>query len=695
MMKWPLRTALIATTALCAPASWAQDVIALDDITVSGSSYQTEGSDSYRSDLISVGEKSAMTPREVPQSSTVVTRRQIEDGGYSALETALQDTAGIMVLNNDIGRSSLFSRGFEFDYLYYDGLPAPVSSIYGTQPDLSIVDHVEVLKGPSGLFIGTGSPAGSINMRLKQADRKDPGGYLTVGADSTGRGRVEADLGGKLNEDGTLRGRAVVAYADGDGFVDKQSNGVRQLYGALAWDISPATTMTVSYSHMERDIAPYNGLPTYADGALLWIDSGATTAADWNSFENSTDDLVLALEHKLDNGARLKLSARKSWQDADMLYAYGASAAASDNTISSLAWLARDFSQESLALDAHAELPFTLGNWEGMAIVGADWQEVDATTLSASGKFSGSWDLDDWDVSGVAAPNVTYTGKSRSKTQSSGLYAQMRIKPRSDISLIGGARLSWTQTDTTNLVSGATSRTEENAHLTPFAGITWDMNAATTLYASYSEIFQPQTNLDVNGDTLDPVEGQQIELGVKAEIGQGLNLSAALFQLEQVNRPLSVTGTTYYVAEEKVRVRGVELEASGEIIPDLHVAAGYTFTDTEYVNGTRAGEDFSTYTPEHLFKVTLEKDITSGALAGWSFGTRLVAMTGFSSRGIAAPGYGVVDLSAARHFDNGTVLRMAVNNVFDKDYYARVGANTVFNFRGAPRNVTLSLTKRF
>ncbi|WP_255356747.1 TonB-dependent receptor plug domain-containing protein [Thioclava sp. SK-1] len=127
-----MRTALVITTALSPLTALAQEITDIAEITVNGSSYETEGTDSYKSDLISVGEKSAMTPREVPQSTTVITHKQIEDGGYTALETAMQDAPGIMVLTNDTGRSSLYSRGFEFDYLYYDGLPAPVSSIYGT-----------------------------------------------------------------------------------------------------------------------------------------------------------------------------------------------------------------------------------------------------------------------------------------------------------------------------------------------------------------------------------------------------------------------------------------------------------------------------------------------------------------------------------------------------------------------------------
>lgn len=702
MPRMTIRSALFLGTALVAPllagGAWAEDSTDLGAITVKGASYETEGSDSYKSGLISVGEKAAMTPREVPQSTSVVTRKQIEDGGYTALETAIENTPGLLVLSNDIGRSSLFSRGFELDYLYYDGLPAPVSSIYGTQPDLSIVDHVEVLKGPSGLFIGAGSPAGAVNMRLKQANRTEPGGSVTATVTSVGQKRLELDYGGALNAAGSLRGRVVAAHAAGDGFVDKQENGVDQLYGALAWDIGPNTTATFSISNMRRDIAPYNGLPTRADGTLLWLDPAVTTAADWNRFDNDVTDGVAALEHRFDNGVRVKTSLRRSHQSGDFLYAYTGTAAAADNTVSRLSWIARDFTHDTTAFDAHAELPFTLGGWEGLAILGVDAQNSDTNLRVASGSFSGSWDLDNWDTSGLAAPSVTYGPVATTDTTSRGVYAQGRLKPTDRLTLLGGTRLSWHDVDSVS-ASGLRTQVGVDAHPTPFAGVTFDLTPETTLYASYTEIFQTQTALDAAGRVLDPLKGQQIEIGAKATLGAGLDVSAALFQLDQVNRAQTVPGTTYAVAEGEVRMRGFEIEAAGEIGPSLHLAGGYTWSTSEYRNGPTAGEQFSTYTPRHMLKLSAEYDVTEGALADWSFGGQWRAVSGFSSVSgtttIRAPGHGVLDLTAKRQLNDLTDLRLTVSNVLDKDYYSRVGGPTVFNFRGEPRSVSLALTRRF
>ena len=57
------------------------DTVLLDRITLEGASYETDDSDSYTSGLVSVGEKDVLSVREIPQSTSVLTRERIEDGG--------------------------------------------------------------------------------------------------------------------------------------------------------------------------------------------------------------------------------------------------------------------------------------------------------------------------------------------------------------------------------------------------------------------------------------------------------------------------------------------------------------------------------------------------------------------------------------------------------------------------------------
>src|SRR5690606_22975133 len=158
------------------------------------------------------------------------------------------------------GRSSLFLRGFEIDNYLVNGLPAPISSIYGTQPDLAIFDRVETLRGPTGLFGGSGEPGGTANLGLKRA-QDECSGSASVSAGSWENYRGEVDVTGPLLESGRLRGRFVGAYQDRESFTDVTDNKVSIGYGTVEADLTEDTTLSVGLWHQERDITPFNGLP--------------------------------------------------------------------------------------------------------------------------------------------------------------------------------------------------------------------------------------------------------------------------------------------------------------------------------------------------------------------------------------------------------------------------------------------------
>src|SRR5690606_10629003 len=91
------------------------------------------------------------------------------------------------------------------------------------------------------------------------------------------------------------------------------------------------------------------------------------------------------------------------------------------------------------------------------------------------------------------------------------------------------------------LVRGLTSK--ESAVLSPYAGIVVDVTDNVSVYASYTDIFQPSTRYDANGDLLDPAEGTNLEGGIKmAFLEDRLNLSLAVYQTRKDNVPEYVPG---------------------------------------------------------------------------------------------------------------------------------------------------------
>src|SRR5690606_15267381 len=78
-----------------------------------------------------------------------------------------------------------------------------------------------------------------------------------------------------------------------------------------------------------------------------------------------------------------------------------------------------------------------------------------------------------------------------------------------------------------------------SGEFTPFAGLVYDINDNYSVYASYASMFQAQSVRDASNNLIDPLEGEQYEVGVKGEYyGGKLNTSLALFSLTQKNQAL-------------------------------------------------------------------------------------------------------------------------------------------------------------
>lgn len=692
---------LLASTILVSSGSAAlaqNDETVLPEISVQGTSYETEGSRSYTTDLISVGEKDVRPLREIPQSTTVLTRERLNDGNFASLESAMKKTPGVVVLTNDDGRSSIYSRGFEFDTLYFNGLAAPVSSIYGTQPDMAIVDHIEILRGPAGLFGGAGEPAGAINMRLKQAPAEFMA-RITGSYGSWNNRRGEIDVGGPLNQAGTIRGRIVGALGQSDSWVDIVNNKVGVVYGTLQADLTENTTATLSISHQKRDIKPFNGLPALANGTLLDLDRSTFTGASWNNFQSTVTDYVGEIEHRLEDGGHIKASARYSDRDVNFLYGYAASAASAAGTVNGMRWLARDYKEDSLSLDAHISKPFEVGGIENNIILGVDYRRFNNSLKNQTALIPGTFNLANWNYN-VARPNVNFGAATDTRQNQTGVYGQWRVKPIEDLTFILGGRFTWV-----DLASGNQS-IKINGKFTPYAGIIYDVTDSISAYASFTEIFQPQTQIDSNGGLIGPRTGQQFEVGVKADVLDDVNASISYFNLVDKNRAVAnPNNVSSFLAQGEARLQGVEIEATGALTPNWDVAAGYTYTHTSFVNTARAaGAEF--YTPEHMFQLWTKYtfDENDGYLDGAFIGAGVKMFSSFKNISrtaaggattIEAPGYAVVDLQAGYNFNEHFSAVLSVNNVFDKKYYERVGGTSVFNFYGEPRNVNLKVTAQF
>ncbi|CAK9886257.1 MAG: Ferripyoverdine receptor [Candidatus Erwinia impunctatus] len=177
----------------------------------------TEDTGSYTTRNMSAATRFNLSPRETPQSVSVVTRQRMNDQNMTSLDDAMCQVTGVNVINDNSYQTRYQSRGFTMDNFQEDGVSSSFqNSLAGMgsaeasteTPDLAIYDHLEVLRGPSGLTQGSGEPGGTVNM-VRKRPTYDFRSHIIGSVGSWDNYRGEMDISGPLNDEASLRGRMV------------------------------------------------------------------------------------------------------------------------------------------------------------------------------------------------------------------------------------------------------------------------------------------------------------------------------------------------------------------------------------------------------------------------------------------------------------------------------------------------------
>ena len=673
----------------------------------------TEGTGSYTTGSANTATGLRLSARETPQSVSVITRQQIEDQNLNSVAQVLEQTPGVVVDSMGPAGSDanhIYVRGFEVGSIQVDGINRP--NTYGFRDDLADMvsyDRVEVVRGATGLMSGTGDPGATVNL-IRKKPTLETQRKLTLKAGSWDDYRQELDVSGKLSDSGNVRGRFVASNTNSQSYVDRQSLEKQAFYGVVEWDITDSTMLTVGaeYQEMDNEGAGNHGFPMYnSDGSHFSPSRSFNSASDWSYHKRRTKTVFTTLEHQLDNGWQLKLSAEHNRRSYDDAFATAASGTVNPDGSGISTWTGRWAGEpRQTSFDLSAAGPFELFAREHQAYLGAShyraYYRNDGYPLWA---FQTIDNINTWDGS-LAIPDAIYTKSSEDaldETQD-GLVASVRWSLADDLSLITGARvIDWQRDETsTTLATGDTSRTSrsETGVVTPYLGLVYDLNENWSAYASYTTIFKPQSNKDVAGTYLDPLEGVNYELGLKSEFfDRRLTTALSVFEVHQDNLAvadgsnLAPDGNQAYRAESGTKTRGFEMEVAGEILPDWQVSASYTYAVSKDSDGDRLNTEvprdtlklFTTYRLQAL------PHLKVGGGVRWQ-GTEYYKGAGPNDETFTQAPYSVVDLMAQYAFTPQTSVSLNLNNVFDKTYYTAIGSR---GWYGTPRSATATLVYAF
>ncbi|WP_285355631.1 TonB-dependent siderophore receptor [Pseudomonas sp. lyk4-R2A-10] len=702
--------------------------LASTNITAQGLGSTTENTHAYTTGAMSTATRLNLSFKETPQSVSVVTRQQMDDFKLGTLTQAMSQTTGVVVQHYDSDRVNYSSRGYSINNFQIDGMLNTFSRMK-SDSDTIIYDRIEVVRGATGLTTGAGDPSATINMV-----RKRPTAQLQALAGVSGGSYDDyysyVDVGGPLAFDGRLRGRSVLAYRDSQSIRDHYALQREVGYGILEADLTESTVLAVGYDYQDKQVqgSSWGTVPYWnADGGKARLGRSTNMATSWSSWPIKDKTAFATLDQALAGGWHLKAAYTHRQSDTDGKVYYGGTGFPADDRSGMAAYMSHMIgTQKMKTYDFNVSGPYALFGREHEMMFGyGEAERSERSPYTIDGPVPpGYGRIRDWKYMGDIArfpDTVTGLTGSTSSTRQKAGYLATRLSFTDDLHAVLGSRYgSWkaskadnTFDDKLQVSAVDASRQQHNDMWTPYAGLLYDLTPEYTVYASYTDIFNPQDYRDANRKFLEPVVGSNYEIGLKGSLlDERLNLATAVFWSKQDNvaevddsvLPDPVTGEEFYKSGGKGnKVNGFEAEVSGEILDGWNMTAGYTYTHS--ANGEK--QRSNTNQPLNMLRLSTAyrlpgnwNALTVGGAVNWQsdvYGNSNRPV-GRGANGrvitertrISQGAYSVVKLMSRYEFDKHLSASLNVDNLFDKKYYDNVGFyNGVF--WGDPRTVTLGL----
>ena len=666
----------------------------------------TEGSRSYTTGAMATATKLPLTMRETPQAVTVITRQRMDDQAMTSINDVVKATPGLFLnFSSGPGRQTYTARGFDIDNIMYDGIPSGYSGwTAGVQPNLAMFDRVEVVRGATGLVTGAGNPSAAINMVRKRplAEQKVT---LTGAAGSWDDYRGEVDASSPLNDSGTLRGRVVTSYRDANSFVDDAEESHGLFYAVTEADLSDDTTLTVGLSHQKDKTNYFWGSSMVGlDGHHLDLPRSYNPSTDWENKDQEINTVFAELRQRLANDWKLQVNANYAEQNA--LFSGSYQSRWDGATLQRTVYQSKH-DENQAGVDAFASGPFQALGRSHELVVGASRRIYDMTNHNYS-PYSMVWPID------AGKPNFLHTADDRAVTTQDGVYMTTRLSLADPLKLILGGRLDWYDYDDKD----GQGDYKVTRNVTRYAGLIYELNDNHSVYVSYSDIFQPQTERGSSNSPVRPIEGKNYEVGIKGEYFNGaLNASLAVFRVDQENRAVEVldrtvcssTQLTCYEASGEIRSQGIDMELQGALTDNWQIGGGYTYARTHTTKNAAqpalVNKQFDTDTPEHQFKISttyrfqgpLEKLRVGGSVNWQSRMYNDIALADGGNYRLEQGAYAVTDVMAGYQVNRNLDLQLNANNIFDRKYYSAISQSWQYggDVYGAPRNMMLTAKYSF
>lgn len=686
----------------------------IEEVIVNGRYYQK-----YKLNEVS-GSLRLQTPLiELPQNVQSISGQVLNDQiTLNMSEGIVRNVSGARKVEHwDNVYSNVFMRGASIA-TYMNGMN--VSSTWGPiNPDASIIDRIEFVKGPAGFMGSMGDPAGFYNVVTKKPTGKFANSVrFTTGSYNLFRG--EADLDGVIVKDGVLDYRLNLMGSSNKSWSENDKTSKIIIAPSITFRPTKTTTFTAQYN--------YQFLKFNQPGAYLMSNDGY---ASLNVHTNFNDPNFKKTEVK-DQSLFLSLDQKlfKDWvwstQYAymDMNYDGGSwwgGFYGSDPNILSRSLSNWQALGKNNIFQTYVRGSLETGNITHKIIAGFDYgnrkYQADFSYLGDGGSIDIHNIVYGVNPNTLPPENAYYLNRNADYYNDQGVkytsyYAQDQIEMLNNklrITLAGRYTSGTTFSGYPNLDP---IKADQAGEFTPRVGASYSIKDDFSVYGVFDKTFAPQSAIGINRSSItDPLKGQNIEFGLKKDwLGGKWNSTFAVYEIRRKNILVAGNsndnnGTAFMIPTGEQRSRGFEADIKGEIVKGLNIVVNYAYTDAKTIKDTDASR-IGVQSPGNAKNVQntwLNYRFEHGQLKGFGISA------GYQYQGGRQSWFGTTakyDQSLEDYFDTNFGIsyvakkfdvNLLLNNVLNRKLYSgyRSDDGSYAWIYNAPRNWRLSIGYKF
>lgn len=614
---------------------------------------------------------------KAPASISVITREQLEKQSYTNIVDAMKNIPGVYVTGG--GQAQDISiRGMTSTYTLYlvDGRPISAGRSVNTNgsdggkqiglPPLSMIERVEVIRGPMSSLYGSEAMGGVINI-ITRKGANDWGG--TVSTEYThslndlqenesytslylGGALVPDMLGLRLNGGFTRTEEA--EYVGGGDSAASTPDGKRKQGGAELY-LTPdeSNRFAISYDAARLDESAHPGKSiAYTPTAVA-----SSTEYDKDVFaithDGHYDNFQISTYLQKDVSERVQELSKKeevTTFNTQGSYFWGDHVITLGGRYKEEELTRKDNGLLSLLPDAVGEMD----RWIAAVYTEIDWGVTDDLRVTTGVRYD-----DDEYFGGQVSPRV---------------YGVYTFTP--ELTLKGGISTGYRQPTLTDATEG-------------FGG--------TTGGGGWQSVAPHSRAISIGNPDLKPETSTNYEIGFNyTDSAAGLSTSMMLFHTQyedkiaedrfcstdasgNANRDNYAAWSCNYGGERwyflstrqnisEAVIQGVEWTLEYDILPSVRLTSSYTFTDSEQKSGEFKGEPLNKQ-PKHMANALLDWQIDD-RLSAWVQGNYRSETSDYISRtsmSEGTPGYGFVDIGGVYRLTKNVDVKAGLYNVANKE----------------------------